>query len=232
MHLACCQLNIAWEDKAVNYRRVEALLDAAAFPAGTLVLLPEMFATGFTMAADSVAEPLDGPTARFLSDLARRREIFVQAGVVIRDPCAPRPRNEALVFGPDGKLSGRYAKLHLFSFAGEPEHYAAGEASTQTGKGGPEKVSGTNGTAGCPTRIYVKTWDDGGGALASSCSVPAGRVAFGPADRRIQRALTEGLRFERGHASVLHVGEQLMPARPMELLLDRGLPWGIIASDP
>jgi hypothetical protein len=42
----------------------------------------------------------------------------------------------------------------------------------------------------------------------------------------------EGLRFERGHASVLHVGEQLMPARPMELLLDRGLPWGIIASDP
>lgn len=130
MHLACCQLNIAWEDKAVNYRRVEALLDAAAFPAGTLVLLPEMFATGFTMAADSVAEPLDGPTARFLSDLARRREIFVQAGVVIRDPCAPRPRNEALVFGPDGKLSGRYAKLHLFSFAGEPEHYAAGEAST------------------------------------------------------------------------------------------------------
>jgi len=57
-------------------------------------------------------------------------------------------------------------------------------------------------------------------------------VAFGPADRRLQRALMEGLRFERGHASVLHVGEQLMPARPMELLLDRGLPWGIIASDP
>ena len=130
MHLACCQLNIAWEDKEGNYRRVEALLDAASLPAGTLVLLPEMFATGFTMAAENVAEPLEGPTAPFLSDLARRREIFVQAGVVIRDLIAPRPRNEALVFAPDGRLWARYAKLHLFSFADEPRHYAAGEAGT------------------------------------------------------------------------------------------------------
>ena len=130
MHLACCQLDIAWEDKPVNYRRVEALLNAAALPAGTLVLLPEMFATGFTMNAETVAEPLDGPTARFLSDLARRLGLFVQAGVVIRDLNAPRPRNEALVFAPDGTLWARYAKLHLFSFAGESEHYAAGDAST------------------------------------------------------------------------------------------------------
>ena len=71
MHLACCQLDIAWEDKAANYRQVEALLDAAAVPAGTLVLLPEMFATGFTMNSAAVAEPIDGPTARFLADLAR-----------------------------------------------------------------------------------------------------------------------------------------------------------------
>jgi predicted amidohydrolase len=89
-----------------------------------------MFATGFAMDAESVAEPLDGPTARFLSDLARRRKIFVQAGIVIRDPNAPRPRNETLVFAPDGELRARYAKLHLFSFAHEPEHYAAGTADT------------------------------------------------------------------------------------------------------
>jgi hypothetical protein len=69
-------------------------------------------------------------------------------------------------------------------------------------------------------------------AVVACAQDDSNRVAFVPADRRIQRALTEGLRFERGHASVLHVGEQLMPARPMELLLDRGLPWGIIASDP
>ena len=50
------------------------------------------------------------------------------AGVVIRDAGSDRPRNEALVFYPDGRRICRYAKLHLFSYAGEPEHYAAGEA--------------------------------------------------------------------------------------------------------
>jgi predicted amidohydrolase len=128
VHLACCQLDIAWEDKPVNYRRAQSLLDSAALPAGALVLLPEMFATGFTMNAGSVAEPIDGPTPRFLADLARRHDVFVLAGVVIDDQRAPRPRNEALAFGPDGRLLARYAKMHLFSFAGEPGHYAAGES--------------------------------------------------------------------------------------------------------
>ena len=53
MHLACCQLGMAWEDKPANYRRVETLLDAAGVSAGTLVLLPEMFATGFTMDSEN-----------------------------------------------------------------------------------------------------------------------------------------------------------------------------------
>jgi predicted amidohydrolase len=127
MHVACCQLDIAWEQKPMNYRRVEALLSAAGIPAGTLVLLPEMFATGFTMNAEAVAEPIDGPTPRFLAELARRHAAFVQAGVVIRPEAAARPRNEALLFRPDGRLLARYAKVHLFSFAGEQEHYAAGE---------------------------------------------------------------------------------------------------------
>lgn len=131
MDLACCQFDIAWEDKLANYRRVEALVAAASLEPGTLLLLPEMFATGFTMRAEAVAEPTDGPAARFLADLARRHEIFVEAGVVILDEGAPRPRNEALVFSPDGRLLARYAKMHLFSFAGEPEHYAPGGSPTR-----------------------------------------------------------------------------------------------------
>lgn len=131
MDLACCQFDIAWEDKPANYRRVEALVAAASLVPGTLLLLPEMFATGFTMRAEAVAEPIDGPTSRFLGDLARRHEIFVQAGVVVSGEGETRPRNEALVFSPDGRLLARYAKMHLFSFAGEPEHYAAGASLTK-----------------------------------------------------------------------------------------------------
>ena len=127
MHVACCQMDIAWEDKPANYRQVEVLLSATPLPAGTLLLLPEMFATGFTMNAGAVAEPIDGPTSRFLAELARRYGIFVQAGVVIGTGSAAHPRNETLVFAPDGRLLARYAKIHLFSFAGEQEHYTPGE---------------------------------------------------------------------------------------------------------
>ena len=154
MHLACGQFDIAWEDKPANYRRVAALVAAAKLPPGTLLLLPEMFATGFTMRAESVAEPVGGSTAQFLAELARQHAIFVQAGVVLwgepeqspedRAPvfeaegCAApssrsataRCRNEALVFDPAGRLLACYAKIHLFSPAGEPEHYAPGRTPT------------------------------------------------------------------------------------------------------
>lgn len=129
MDLACCQFDIAWEDKPANYRRVESLVAVSWLEPGTLLLLPEMFATGFTMRAEAVAEAIDGPTARFLADLARRHQIFVEGGAVIAGESGVRPRNEALVFGPDGRLLARYAKMHLFSFAGEPDHYAAGPSA-------------------------------------------------------------------------------------------------------
>ncbi|MCY2991543.1 MAG: carbon-nitrogen family hydrolase [Planctomycetota bacterium] len=128
MHLACCQLGIVWEDKPANYGRVETLLAAAQLPPGTLLLLPEMFATGYTMRAEAVAEPPDGPTAHFLADLASRYQIWVQGGIAIQSVDSSRPRNEMLVFSPAGQLAARYAKIHLFSFVGEPEHYAPGES--------------------------------------------------------------------------------------------------------
>ena len=99
-----------------------------ALPPDTLLLLPEMFATGFTMNSADVAEPIDGPTASFLSDLARRHKIYVQAGIVVRGAGDAQPRNEALMFDPEGRPLARYAKMHLFSFAGEPMHYTAGES--------------------------------------------------------------------------------------------------------
>ena len=107
---------------------MEALVGDAALPPGTLLLLPEMFATGFTMNAVAAAEPLDGRTAGFLGDLARRHGIFIQAGMVVGGAGDAQPRNEALVFDPEGRRLARYAKMHLFSFAGEPRHYAAGES--------------------------------------------------------------------------------------------------------
>jgi predicted amidohydrolase len=126
MRVACCQFDIAWEDKPANYARVEQLVRAANLGRATLLLLPEMFATGFSMSADAIAETPDGPTARFVADLARGHGLYVLAGMVLA--AGGQPRNEALLFDPAGALRCRYAKVHRFSFAGEHRHYAAGTA--------------------------------------------------------------------------------------------------------
>src|SRR5688500_7635870 len=127
MRVACCQFDIAWEDKPENYRRASRLARSAKLPAGSLLLLPEMFATGFSMNADAIAEPPHGPTGLFLADLAIELGSHVLGGAVMSDGTTPRPRNEALLFDPTGKLVSRYAKVHRFSFAGEDQHYSAGD---------------------------------------------------------------------------------------------------------
>ena len=103
MQIVACQLDIAWEDKAANFRRVRAMLADARIEPGALVVLPEMFATGFSMHVDTIAEPADGPTHQFLAELAREHRAFVLGGVVTRADDG-RGRNDAVLFDPDGTL--------------------------------------------------------------------------------------------------------------------------------
>jgi len=56
MKILCCQLDITWEDKPANFAKVRSLLAAAVPPPGSLVLLPEMFATGFSMNVAKIRE--------------------------------------------------------------------------------------------------------------------------------------------------------------------------------
>jgi predicted amidohydrolase len=100
-------------------------MTTAAPEKGTLVVLPEMFATGFTMNADAMAEPYGGKTEQFLSNLASKWAVHVIAGAAMRGGNG-QVRNKALVFSPDGKLAGFYAKMRPFTPGGEAEYYAAG----------------------------------------------------------------------------------------------------------
>jgi omega-amidase len=124
--IAGCQLDIAWEDKRANYERVLALLAAQPLPRGSLLALPEMFATGFSMNVAAIHEPAGGETERFLAGVAREHGIDVVAGIVTVASDG-RGRNEAVVFGADGQERARYCKLHPFSYSGESQHYAPGE---------------------------------------------------------------------------------------------------------
>jgi omega-amidase len=120
------QIDIAWENKPANFEKVRRLLKQGAPERDSLVVLPEMFATGFSMNTAAMAEPYGGETEQFLSGLAKEQGVYLVAGAAMRSNQG-RPRNKALVFEPGGKLLGFYAKMRPFSPGGESEHYAAGD---------------------------------------------------------------------------------------------------------
>lgn len=120
------QFDIAWENKTANFATVRRLLAQAAPRKDSLVVLPEMFATGFSMNVAQVAEAYGGETEQFLGSLAKEFGIYVVAGASMRGRDG-RARNKALVFSPDGKLLAFYAKMRPFTPGGEKEHYVAGE---------------------------------------------------------------------------------------------------------
>jgi len=120
------QLDIAWEDPPANHGRVEELLEGADVAEGSLVVLPEMFATGFSMDVAAVAEPAGGATETFLSSIAARYGSWVIGGVVTQG-AGGKGRNEAVAFGADGGEVARYRKRHPFSFADETDYYEPGD---------------------------------------------------------------------------------------------------------
>jgi len=123
-----CQFDIAWEDKQANFDQVRALLRNANVETGSLIVLPEMFATGFSMNVAKIAEPPQGPTQQFLSQLAQDTRAYIVGGVATTNGDG-RGRNEALVIDPSGQEILRYCKLHPFSLGGEDKHFARGEAT-------------------------------------------------------------------------------------------------------
>jgi predicted amidohydrolase len=125
MTVAAVQLDMAWEEPQANSARAAPFVAAAAERGATLVLLPEMWPTGFSMAADRLAEPPEGPSTTFLVEQAAAQGAWVGGSLPVRLPDHDRPVNCFTLAAPDGAVH-RYAKIHSFSHAGEHDHYAAG----------------------------------------------------------------------------------------------------------
>lgn len=123
MHIAAVQLDIAWEDPGANCARVERLL-GAGLASGSLIALPEMFASGFSMNLDRATRDLER-TIEFLQQLARKHGCHVVAGLARRDESG-RATNDALVVAADGSIAASYTKLHPFTLGGERDCYQPG----------------------------------------------------------------------------------------------------------
>jgi predicted amidohydrolase len=125
MRVAAIQHDITWEDPESTREHVRPLIARAAADGARLIALPEMFATGFSMRPERVAEDEGGPSERFLREQAAEHGAYLVASIAQRGADG-RYRNTAVLAHPDGDVT-RYSKIHPFSFAGEHERYAAGD---------------------------------------------------------------------------------------------------------
>jgi predicted amidohydrolase len=124
MKVAAIQHDIVWEDAAATHRRVADRIGEAAAAGAALIVLSEMFATGFSMRPERIAEDEGGPSEQFLLRSAAEHRAVLLASIAQRGTDG-RFRNNAVLARPDGTVE-RYAKIHPFSYAGEHERYAAG----------------------------------------------------------------------------------------------------------
>jgi predicted amidohydrolase len=125
LRIAAIQSDIVWEDPQANFEHLRPWIRAATTAGAGLVVLPEMYACGFSMNTEAIREPEDGPSTAFLVEQAREHQIHVCGSIPELQSGHERPHNTLVLAAPDGGLT-RYHKIHPFSYAREHEHYEAG----------------------------------------------------------------------------------------------------------
>ena len=126
------QLDIRWEDRTANHSRAEGLIAGAAPAAGDLVVLPEMFDTGFSFHL-AVTADRDGLTLAWLRRIARTHRVYLHGSRTLVSPDG-LGLNLTTVCAPDGVVICEYTKVHRFSLGApgrrEVDHFAAGAGVT------------------------------------------------------------------------------------------------------
>ncbi len=116
------QANLIWEDASANRYLLQQHLRSVDVPVD-LIVLPEMWSTGFTMQAEALAEPMEGPSMGWMHTIAQERDCAVTGSLIIQEQ--GRYLNRIICMHPDGTYD-TYDKRHLFSMAGEDKHYSCG----------------------------------------------------------------------------------------------------------
>lgn len=122
LKIAFIQANLKWEDSEAN-RQLFSEEIAKISEETDLIILPEMFTTGFSMNAEKLAEPTDGPTLKWMREQAKKKQAAVTGSVIISEN--GNYYNRLFFVFPDGKYQ-LYDKRHTFTLAKEDETYTAG----------------------------------------------------------------------------------------------------------
>src|SRR5215813_8884913 len=123
------QSNLYWEDKARNLEMFEKKI-AGIKEKTEIVVLPEMFSTGFSMQPEKLAETMDGETVQWMKRVSAERKIILTGSLIISEmgqtgTVRPRYYNRLLWMLPNGQY-GVYDKRHRFAYGGEDAEFTAG----------------------------------------------------------------------------------------------------------
>jgi len=123
MKIALIQSDLYWEDPSENRKNFESKINQIDSEVN-LIVLPEMFSTGFTMNASEVAETMQGETVLWMQHVAKQRKCALTGSLIITEN--NQFYNRMLFVFPSGEIR-HYDKRHLFSLAGEDRTYTSGK---------------------------------------------------------------------------------------------------------
>ncbi|MFM6925308.1 MAG: amidohydrolase [Ferruginibacter sp.] len=116
------QSNLIWEEKTANLRMLEQKITGIEEKT-EIVVLPEMFNTGFSMRPETFAETMEGETIEWMKRVSRENGIVLTGSLMIEE--AGNYYNRLVWMLPNGQC-GHYDKRHLFAFGEEDKHYSPG----------------------------------------------------------------------------------------------------------
>ena len=122
LKITLLQTPLYWHDRSLNLEMLADKIEAVT-ESIDLIVLPEMFTTGFTMQAPAHAEPMNGPTLHWLKNMATTTGAIVTGSLIISED--NKYYNRLIWMLPDGSYY-YYDKKHLFRMAGEDTIYASG----------------------------------------------------------------------------------------------------------
>lgn len=116
------QSNLRWEEKQANLRMLEEKISGMDEKTEVIVL-PEMFSTGFSMQPQLFAETMEGETIQWLKRVSRENGVIITGSIIIEE--AGNYFNRLIWMLPNGQY-GQYDKRHLFAYSNEDKHYSSG----------------------------------------------------------------------------------------------------------
>ena len=122
LNVTIVQADLLWQDAAGNRQHFTTVIEGLQAPTD-LIVLPEMFTTGFSMDAPVLAETMDGDSVTWMRDMAASSNAAICGSLIIADN--QQYFNRFICVSPAGDLQC-YDKRHLFRLADEQSHYAAG----------------------------------------------------------------------------------------------------------